>query len=377
MKAIRLTTIFLMMIFFISLFSSSGYAVGPTDTKDPIKAGISNIVFHFDAYGSPIAHGLVYLQNTSKYEVHNIHATIDLYNKKGQKISISPVKFEDDDLLPGASLTPGDTSSGVGMSFALVPSISNQVDLEGAYVKPTYTFVIGKKAAPVAKVKPQIIAAYYKGSTFHLDTIIVNYGEATATNFHWKDWTGYVVWPDESHLLDLPQKKHPNINQSLVLGPGQYVRASFEISNVDPSIPIPDPNDLGIELPLQYDSVAPFQDSQFLLMVNNQRVSTQALIENGITYVPIRALSEALGAEISWDEPSQSVTVTKDKSTLRLFVDSNRYYLNDQIMTSPGKARLQNNTTFMVPLRIVAEAFHCMVHYEQNWEKELIIIISK
>jgi hypothetical protein len=128
-----------------------------------------------------IANAMIYVKNTTKFEVHDFHATIDLYNKNGKKISISPVVWEEEifepDPLPG--------STGRGFQFYLVPSVSSEADLQGAYIKPIYTFKIGKKQEPQAKVAAEIIAAKYEGSTLHLDTFIVNYGEATATNFVW------------------------------------------------------------------------------------------------------------------------------------------------------------------------------------------------
>ncbi|MGC5323886.1 copper amine oxidase N-terminal domain-containing protein [Brevibacillus sp. SYSU BS000544] len=404
MKTIRLTSIFLMMILIVLFFSSYGFALGPNDTKDPIKIVMTELRYD-DLSG--YASAMIYVKNTTRYEVHDFHATIDLYNKKGKKISASPIVYEhgEHNFFKPVDSHAENFSEGQGFQFELVPGVSSNADLQGAYIKPTYTFKIGKKDEPKAFIVVDVIAANYQGSILHLDTLLVNVGEATATNFKWVDrsgnvylpfkeqmldpsvkkhpnfeWTGdygSIVWPLEEQMLDFSDKKHPNINQKLVLAPGQFVRASFEIPNAGPSIPIPESNKLKVILPLEYDSVAPIQDSNLLLMVNNQRVETHAWIENGTTYVPIRALSDALGASISWDEPTQSITVTKGNSTLRVSVDSNRYSLNERVITSSGKAKLYNNTTFIVPLRIVSEAFNCIVKYKQNWGKEMIVVIPK
>ncbi|MBR5518234.1 MAG: trypsin-like peptidase domain-containing protein [Clostridia bacterium] len=45
------------------------------------------------------------------------------------------------------------------------------------------------------------------------------------------------------------------------------------------------------------------------LYVNGYRVNKDILLESGTTYVPIRALSEALGANVQWDNETQSVFV--------------------------------------------------------------------
>ncbi|HOJ16333.1 MAG TPA: copper amine oxidase N-terminal domain-containing protein, partial [Caldisericia bacterium] len=37
------------------------------------------------------------------------------------------------------------------------------------------------------------------------------------------------------------------------------------------------------------------------------------VIKNGRTFVPLRFISEAFGAEVSWDEATRTVTVVYDK----------------------------------------------------------------
>ena len=49
------------------------------------------------------------------------------------------------------------------------------------------------------------------------------------------------------------------------------------------------------------------------MLKNGAEISLDAparLIDDGYTYVPIRAISEAFGAEVVWDEDSYKVVVT-------------------------------------------------------------------
>jgi hypothetical protein len=41
-------------------------------------------------------------------------------------------------------------------------------------------------------------------------------------------------------------------------------------------------------------------------------LNTAPYIENGTTLVPVRFVSEALGATVSWDGASKTVTITKN-----------------------------------------------------------------
>ena len=47
---------------------------------------------------------------------------------------------------------------------------------------------------------------------------------------------------------------------------------------------------------------------------NGQKISndTAAIIKDGKTYLPIRAVLEAFGASVGWDGATQTVTVTKE-----------------------------------------------------------------
>ncbi|MGV7801865.1 stalk domain-containing protein [Mycobacterium kansasii] len=45
-------------------------------------------------------------------------------------------------------------------------------------------------------------------------------------------------------------------------------------------------------------------------MVNGKQIKDGKL-ENGVTYVPLRAIGEALGASIGWDNKTKTATITK------------------------------------------------------------------
>jgi hypothetical protein len=55
-------------------------------------------------------------------------------------------------------------------------------------------------------------------------------------------------------------------------------------------------------------------------MVSNYPFDVSPRIENGRTMVPLRAIFEALGAQIQWDETSKTVTAVKDSTTSSLLL---------------------------------------------------------
>ena len=72
------------------------------------------------------------------------------------------------------------------------------------------------------------------------------------------------------------------------------------------------------------------------------------------TMVPLRAIGEALGAELGWDGVRRVVTLTKGGVTVRLTIGSNVAEVNGAAVTMDTIAVIRNDRT-MVPLRYVGE----------------------
>lgn len=75
----------------------------------------------------------------------------------------------------------------------------------------------------------------------------------------------------------------------------------------------------------------------------------------GRTFVPIRFVSEALGAEVSWDGDTQTVEVTFEDLAVTMPVGSSQAIVDGKNVALDAPALLQNQRV-MVPLRFVSEA---------------------
>jgi len=89
-------------------------------------------------------------------------------------------------------------------------------------------------------------------------------------------------------------------------------------------------------------------------------------IINERTLVPVRVLSESLGYDISWDNPTRSVTIEGDTQLIRLVIDNNIAMVNDHFVEMDTQAILENGTT-LVPIRFIGEQFG--LTFEWNQEK--------
>lgn len=73
-----------------------------------------------------------------------------------------------------------------------------------------------------------------------------------------------------------------------------------------------------------------------------QTMDTEAVIEQGRTYVPVRYVAEALGAKVDWNANTRTATITSETQTIGGFVVPKSYTDDINIMDSI------NATTFMI-----------------------------
>lgn len=88
------------------------------------------------------------------------------------------------------------------------------------------------------------------------------------------------------------------------------------------------------------------------------------------TMVPMRAVFEALGAEVQWDEEAQTITVKTENDTIVLHIGSAIFYKNDQEKDTDVAPVILNERT-MIPLRAISEALDATV----NWNEETQTVV--
>ncbi|MBO4343601.1 MAG: copper amine oxidase N-terminal domain-containing protein, partial [Clostridia bacterium] len=98
------------------------------------------------------------------------------------------------------------------------------------------------------------------------------------------------------------------------------------------------------------------------------------VLQNDRTLVPFRAIFEALGATVDWDESTQTATAVKGDITLKITVGDNKLYKNGEAIELDVPAQIINDSTLM-PVRAVSEAFGC----EVNWldQTQTVVIFSE
>lgn len=97
----------------------------------------------------------------------------------------------------------------------------------------------------------------------------------------------------------------------------------------------------------------------------NVKFDTPPVIKSGRTLIPVKALSEAFGADVKWVAAERKVIITKDDIQIVLTLDSNKIYVNGVEAKIDVPACSLNGRT-VVPLKFIVEQLGLTV----NWHKD-------
>lgn len=86
------------------------------------------------------------------------------------------------------------------------------------------------------------------------------------------------------------------------------------------------------------------------------------VIKEGRTLVPVRAITEAMGAMVQWNEAEQTVNISKGGTTIQLQVRNRIAMINGEQVDLDVPAEI-NQSRVYVPLRFISRVFNSDVNY--------------
>ncbi len=89
------------------------------------------------------------------------------------------------------------------------------------------------------------------------------------------------------------------------------------------------------------------------------------MIENGNTLVPFRDIFEGLGAIVGWDQSTGTISATKDSTVVKLHMGDTRASKNGTEINMGVAPKIVNDYT-LVPLRFVSEALGARVGWYES-----------
>lgn len=105
------------------------------------------------------------------------------------------------------------------------------------------------------------------------------------------------------------------------------------------------------------------------ISVNGSFIKTDApaFIDYDTTFVPIRFVSDALGAHsVTWDQSGATATIKQGNTTIQITENKKEAYVNGRKVTLNKSARIHSGRLY-VPVRFVAESFGAKVSWDDTY----------
>lgn len=153
--------------------------------------------------------------------------------------------------------------------------------------------------------------------------------------------------------------KHKNVN----------VPAGYDIEGVLPDKPVNEIiNQSGVVLiKPEWKPIGYFPNEEPVnVILNGQKIDfngQRAFLDGNTTYVPMRAIFEALGATVEWNSSTQAITARKNDIEIKLAINNNKATINGESSYLASPPKLVDGTT-VVPLRFISEALGAGVSWD-------------
>ena len=160
------------------------------------------------------------------------------------------------------------------------------------------------------------------------------------------------------------------------------IETSAPIEIPDPvETPAPDETPASVETPAPMETLSPVEtpapqtettDEIIVIKLNGEMLAFDVPPQmiDGRIMVPMRAIFEALGAEVEWDADTRTITAVKKSAVVIMQIDNSFIVVNGREIALDVPPRLMDDRAF-VPVRAVAEGFDADV----SWDGDARIVI--
>ncbi len=151
------------------------------------------------------------------------------------------------------------------------------------------------------------------------------------------------------YKVSVPVEAAPSINEFEVIATDMSdneTRTSISVTNL-------------------YELVVTMQIGSNVMTVSGEdkSINPPPTVISGSTMVPVRAVSEAFGAEVEWVASTKSVIITLGDSTIILYVNSEDAMVNNESRKVSPAPQIVSGST-MLPFRFIAEALGAEVGWD-------------
>ena len=112
-------------------------------------------------------------------------------------------------------------------------------------------------------------------------------------------------------------------------------------------------------------SISLAADISIVIDGNRVRSDVAPVLEDNRTLVPVRVITEGFGAIVSWNEAKQEVTIKTAANNITLTIGSRNVTVNNVSKTLDVPAKIVNNRT-MVPIRFISDNLGAGINYDSS-----------
>ena len=119
------------------------------------------------------------------------------------------------------------------------------------------------------------------------------------------------------------------------------------------------PNEIAVDNIAYYDGIG--------VKIDDVPISfdVKPQIINDRVVVPMRKIFELFGAQVDWNEEERIITATKDDTVIRMTIGSDIAYINDKEVTLDTGATIVDERT-LIPVRFISEALGAEVDWDKD-----------
>lgn len=114
-----------------------------------------------------------------------------------------------------------------------------------------------------------------------------------------------------------------------------------------------------------HNASAYFGTDVYVVNGQTQSYHNDAIMQNGVTLVPLRGVFETLGATVNWNAKDKTITAKNSTKTVWLMVGSKEAKINGNSLAVSSAPIIKSGTT-LVPLRFISEALGATVSWNQD-----------
>ncbi len=180
-----------------------------------------------------------------------------------------------------------------------------------------------------------------------------------------------TLTPDEGYALEslrvLDSKGNEIALEKLDDGSYRFVMPSGDVDVSASYVKIAD------AAPASQEKTLIFTIGSSTVLENEKVVSHDAApkIRGNRTVLPVRAVAEALGADVAWDDTQRKITVTKGDAFLEIFIGRAFALVNGEQIAIDTPAFIENDRAYL-PLRFIAEQLGADVAWDQAAQQVVI-----